>query len=127
MAFGTADSEERQFPWGEDPAVAGVHGNFGMHYLQPVGVGRFPEGKSDLGILDLIGNGWELTETSFGPFPGFETHPDYPEYSADFFEGKHFVVKGASWATDPQLIRRSFRNWYQAHYPYVFSKFRLVA
>ncbi len=46
--------------------------------------------------------------------------------SADFFDGKHYVLKGASWATDAQLIRRSFRNWYQARYPYVFAKFRCV-
>ena len=25
-----------------------------------------------------------------------------------------------------QLIRRSFRNWYQARYSYVFAKFRCV-
>jgi formylglycine-generating enzyme required for sulfatase activity len=36
------------------------------------------------------------------------------------------VLKGASWATDAQLIRKSFRNWYQARYPYVFAKFRCV-
>ena len=39
---------------------------------------------------------------------------------------RHYVLKGASWATDAQLIRRSFRNWYQARYPYVFAKFRCV-
>jgi formylglycine-generating enzyme required for sulfatase activity len=50
----------------------------------------------------------------------------YQEYSADFFDGKHFVLKGGSWATDADLVRPSFRNWYQAHYPYVFAKFRCV-
>jgi formylglycine-generating enzyme required for sulfatase activity len=24
------------------------------------------------------------------------------------------------------LLRPAFRNWYQAHYPYVFAKFRCV-
>ena len=52
--------------------------------------------------------------------------PSYPGYSADFFDGKHYVLKGASWATYAQLVRRSFRNWYQARYPYVFAKFRCV-
>jgi len=36
------------------------------------------------------------------------------------------VMLGASYATDARLVRRSFRNWFQPHYPYVFSKFRLV-
>ena len=53
--------------------------------------------------------------------------PAIPGYSADFFDGKHFVLKGASWATAAELVRRSFRNWFQAHYPFVFAKFRCVA
>jgi formylglycine-generating enzyme required for sulfatase activity len=51
----------------------------------------------------------------------------YPDYSKDFFDGKHFVLKGASWATAAELLRPSFRNWYQVHYPYVFAKFRCVS
>jgi formylglycine-generating enzyme required for sulfatase activity len=75
-----------------------------------------------------VGNGWEWTETPFAAFPGFEAWiPGYEGYSADFFDGKHFVLKGASWATAAGLVRRSFRNWFQAHYPYVFAKFRCVA
>ena len=44
----------------------------------------------------------------------------------DFFAGRHYVMKGASWATDRALVRRSFRNWFQPHYPYVFAKLRCV-
>jgi formylglycine-generating enzyme required for sulfatase activity len=36
------------------------------------------------------------------------------------------VLRGGSWATDATLLRPSFRNWFQPHYPYVFSKFRCV-
>jgi gamma-glutamyl hercynylcysteine S-oxide synthase len=80
------------------------------------------------GIKNLIGNGWEWTQTSFQAFPGFAPYiTSYPEYSTDFFDGKHFVLKGASWATARELVRPSFRNWYQAHYPYVFAKFRCVS
>lgn len=53
-------------------------------------------------------------------------HGADPTYSSDFFDGKHYVLKGASWATDTSLVRTSFRNFYQARYPYVFSKFRVV-
>ena len=64
----------------------------------------------------------------FEGLPGFEAYiPGYPGYSADFFDGKHYVLKGASWATADDLVRPSFRNWFQAHYPYVFAKFRCVA
>lgn len=129
MAYGNAlgnCDEAEEMVWGGNVAIPGVHGNFGMHARRPVPVGTFSEGKSALGVLDLVGNGWELVDTVFEALPGFEAMRLYPEYSADFFDGKHFVLKGASWATDASLVRRTFRNFYQAHYPYVFSKFRLV-
>jgi ergothioneine biosynthesis protein EgtB len=126
-AFGEASSEERIFPWGSaEPADR--HGNFGFQCWSPSPVGSHPDGASAWGVQELVGNGWEWTDTPFAAFPGFEAWiPGYPGYSADFFDGKHFVLKGASWATDTGLIRRSFRNWYQAHYPYVFAKFRCVS
>ena len=77
-------------------------------------------------MLELVGNGWEWTSSTFGPFRGFEPMASYPGYSADFFDGQHRVLLGASWATDAQLVRRSFRNWFQPNYPYVFAKFRCV-
>lgn len=64
----------------------------------------------------------------FAGFPGFVAWiPAYSGYSADFFDGKHFVLKGGSWATAAELVRRSFRNWFQARYPHVFATFRCVA
>ena len=125
-AFGGANAGERGLPWGT--ATAGPpHGNFDFRHWAPTPVGSHPEGASAWGIHDLVGNGWEWTTTPFAGLPGFEAYiPGYPGYSADFFDGKHYVLKGASWATALDLIRPSFRNWFQAHYPYVFAKFRCV-
>jgi formylglycine-generating enzyme required for sulfatase activity len=125
-AFGRSDGGEDSLPWGEDEPAAGS-GNFDFRNWSPVPVGSDPKGASAWGIHELIGNGWEWTETEFAPFPGFVPLESYPQYSADFFDGKHFVLKGASWATPKGLLRKSFRNWYQAHYPYVFAKFRCVS
>jgi hypothetical protein len=77
-------------------------------------------------VTDLIGNGWEWTCSIFSPFEGFVQSEIYPGYSADFFDNKHAICLGGSFATSPRLLRDSFRNWYQHEYPYVFSKFRLV-
>jgi ergothioneine biosynthesis protein EgtB len=123
---GPREAALRSYPWGEAPPSP-RHGNFGLHHWSPVPVGRFPEGASGWGLLDLVGNGWEWTDTAFGPLPGFTPYiRTYPGYSVDFFDGRHYVLRGASWATDEALIRRSFRNWFQPHYPYVFAKFRCV-
>jgi formylglycine-generating enzyme required for sulfatase activity len=122
-AFGTPSGEERQFPWGETLPDSS-RGNFGFANWDPVAIGSYPRGVSAFGVHDLIGNGWEWTSSLFEPFPGFEPMSSYPVYSADFFDGKHYVVKGASPVTAPELIRRSFRNWYRPGYPFTYATFR---
>ena len=72
------------------------HGNFDFQRFDPEPVDAHPAGASAWGVRDLIGNGWEWTATPFGPLPGFAPMASYPQYSTDFFDGKHFVVKGAS-------------------------------
>ena len=89
-------------------------------------VGTHPAGASAWGVQDLIGNGWEWTSTPFEPFPGFQAMASYPEYSADFFDGKHFVMKGASPLTARGLVRPGFRNWFRPRYPFVYATFRCV-
>lgn len=126
-AYYGPDGRESKYPWGND-APNPRHGNFNFTAWAPDPAGSHPAGASRWGVLGLCGNGWELTDTPFAPLPGFTPYMSkYPDYSSDFFDGKHFVVKGASWATDAALLRPSFRNWYQAHYPYVFAKFRCVS
>lgn len=74
-----------------------------------------------------MGGAWEWTSTSFAAHEGFEPMPMYPAYSSDFFDGKHNVVLGGSWATHPRVAgRKSFVNWYQRNYPYVWAGARLV-
>ena len=126
-AFYGPDGKESKYPWGESPPSQ-WHGNFDFNAWSPMPVGSYPAGDSRWGVSELVGNGWELTDTPFAPLPGFKAYmTTYPDYSEDFFDGKHFVLKGASWATAAALLRPSFRNWYQAHYPYVFAKFRCVS
>ncbi len=80
---------------------------------------------SSEGISQMVGNGWEWTSTVFAPFAGFKPRPSYPGYSANFFDGKHFVLKGASPRTSAKLVRPSLRNWFRPEYPYVYATFRL--
>jgi formylglycine-generating enzyme required for sulfatase activity len=124
-AFGTPGGEERPHPWGDADATA-AHGVFDFTSWDPQPAGCHPKGRSAWGVDDLVGNGWEWTSTIFGPFPGFRPMASYPEYSADFFDGEHFVIKGASPATSRELLRPTFRNWFRARYPYVYAAFRCV-
>jgi iron(II)-dependent oxidoreductase len=125
-AFGTPSGGERRWPWGDDERPV-PPGNLDFKTWDPAPIGSHPDGASAFGVHDLVGNGWEWTSTTFGPFEGFVPLPSYPEYSADFFDGDHFVMKGASPVTAAPLLRRGFRNWFRPRYPYVYATFRCVA
>jgi gamma-glutamyl hercynylcysteine S-oxide synthase len=124
-AYGTSDGTERQYPWGSDVASSSF-GNFDFSHWNPTPVNAFPNGGSAFGVHDMLGNGWEWTSSVFAPFAGFEPFPFYRGYSADFFDGKHFVMKGGSPRTAACMLRPTFRNWFQAHYQYVYAGFRCV-
>ena len=125
-AYGTSDENvERSYPWGEEAPNA-RYGNFDFNHWDPSPVGSYPRGASAFGVHDVVGNGWEWTRTTFAAFPGFTPMPFDPGYSANFFDGKHYVMKGGSPRTAACMLRRSFRNWFQPHYPYVYATFRCV-
>ncbi|MGE3508013.1 MAG: SUMF1/EgtB/PvdO family nonheme iron enzyme [Vicinamibacterales bacterium] len=124
-AYGSPDGE-RPFPWGSEPPTP-ARGVFDFTSWDPEPAGSHPLGASAWGIHDLVGNGWEWTSTVFGPFPGFTPLRSYPEYSADFFDGRHRVLKGASPVTARELLRPTFRNWFRRRYPHVYGSFRCVS
>jgi iron(II)-dependent oxidoreductase len=100
--------------------------NFGFHQWNPVAVNSHRAGLAPNLPQQLTGNGWEWTRDLFAPFAGFEAHPFYPGYSADFFDRRHYVMKGASPRTAQLLTRPGFRNWFRPEYPYMYAGFRLV-
>ncbi|MGH9632447.1 MAG: SUMF1/EgtB/PvdO family nonheme iron enzyme [Bryobacteraceae bacterium] len=125
-AYGTPSSEEvRSFPWGET-SPSPSQGNFDFTGWDPISVYATPAGDSAFGVSQLAGNGWEWTSTVFHPFPGFQSVPTYPGYSANFFDGEHYVLKGGSPRTASRLLRRTFRNWFRPNYPYLYAGFRCV-
>jgi len=73
--------------------------------------------------LDAVGQVWEWTSSDFVAYPGFEAFP-YREYSEVFFGDAYKVLRGGSWATHPDLMRPSFRNWDLPERRQIFSGFR---
>ena len=109
---------------GEHFAPDPARDNFDFRRWDPIPV--HCSGENPAGLVGMIGNGWEWTATLFAPFPGFEPFPFYPGYSANFFDGGHYVLKGASPRTAAPLARPSFRNWFRPEYPYVYAGFRVA-
>jgi gamma-glutamyl hercynylcysteine S-oxide synthase len=102
---------------------AAVSSNADFRHWDPIPVTADGSGS---GPQQLVGNGWEWTSSVFGPFPGFEPLPFYTNYSAPFFDGEHYILKGGSPRTAACMLRPSFRNWFRPAYPYVYATFRMV-
>lgn len=67
---------------------------------------------------------WEWTASWFGPYPGFRPYPS-EAHSRPFF-GTHRVLRGASWATAPELARNTLRRWAEPGLQKLPSGFRLA-
>lgn len=116
---------KRRFAWGDmNPETQTC--NFGSHYWGTTPVGSFPGGASFYGCLDMTGNVWEWTADAFAGYPGFKAFP-YREYSEEWFDGDHRVLKGGSWATRAPLLRTSFRNFFRRHFRIAFAGIRCAA
>jgi gamma-glutamyl hercynylcysteine S-oxide synthase len=88
-----------------------------------------PAGGGDPGLAGALaevlalGRVWEWTSSDFLAYPGFEPFP-YPEYSQAFFGDTYKVLRGGAWATAPEVIRPSFRNWDLPQRRQIFAGFR---
>ncbi|ASC69785.1 sulfatase-modifying factor protein [Halomicronema hongdechloris C2206] len=110
------------YPWGEDgPDISRCNHHHQMGQTTPVG--SYPQGCSAWGCEDMLGNVWEWTATCFAGYAGFMAYP-YQGYSQAYFDGRHRVLRGGSWATRRWALRSSFRNWYHPHMRQVFAGFR---
>ena len=117
-------SDKRHFPWGDEPPNAD-RANLDGYALGTVDVGAHAAGDSAFGCRQMIGNVWEWTEDSFGPYPGFV--PDmYQDYSQPLF-GHTKVLRGGAWTTRARMIRNTWRTYYGADRNDVFAGFRTCA
>lgn len=126
MAATTGPSGERRpwFPWGDRdplPTEAALDGTTGG----TVPVGAFAAGDGPWGHRQLLGNVWEWTSTTFGPYPHFE--PDaYRDNSEPWF-GSRKVLRGGSFATRNRYVRSTYRNYFTPDRRDVYAGLRTCA
>lgn len=123
---GVSLPSEAQWQRAAHGALPGTTDNFDFRSWDPVAVDATPDSASTWGVEGLYGNGWEWTSSVFGPLPGFRAFPFYEGYSANFFDGQHYAMKGGSARTAACMLRPTFRNWFQPRYQYVYAGFRCV-
>ncbi len=117
--------QTRSWPWGEEP-LTGTHANLlDQRLFGTAPVGAHPRGVSACGALDLLGDVWEWTASSFDGYRGFWAHP-YREYSQAFFGVAHRVLRGGSWATAARVATPTLRNWDLPQRRQIFAGVRLA-
>ena len=115
---------KRTYPWGNE-ATEARHANLEGRALGCIDVAALPEGDSAFGCRQMLGNVWEWTATTFGPFPGFA--PDaYKEYSEPVFHTTK-VLRGGAWATRGRMLTGRYRNFFTPDRRDVMAGFRTCA
>jgi len=120
-SWGANSGEKLRHPWGEvfDEGRA----NLGQLAFGTAQVGAYPAGASSCGAQQMAGDVWEWTASPFVGYEGFEAYP-YEEYSQPFFGDRYKVLRGGSWATDPDAVTTAFRNWDFPERRQIFAGFR---
>ena len=113
-----------RYPWG-DAAPTASHANLDGYALGCVDVADYPAGDNPWGCRQLIGNVWEWTSDTFGPFAGFSPD-DYREYSEPLF-GSTKVLRGGAWTTRSRLASGLYRNYFGPDRRDVLAGFRTCA
>ena len=78
------------------------------------------------GLINWGNSAWEWTSSTFAPYPGFSADR-YREYSSPWFDGKHRVLRGGSYATLDLMHHSSYRNYFLPERRDVFAGFRTCA
>ena len=111
-----------EFEWELAAREAPIAGN-----LAPTG--RYhpaPAGSADGSLQQLIGDVWEWTSSSYGPYPGFTPAAGaVGEYNGKFMVNQ-YVLRGGCCATPDGHIRPTYRNFFPTHSRWMFSGLRLA-
>ncbi|MHC5935118.1 5-histidylcysteine sulfoxide synthase [Nostoc sp.] len=102
-----------------------TNSNLNLQFISPSPVGMFKPANNTCGLYDLRGNVWEWLGDTFNPLPGFQPHPLYEDQAAPFFDGKHQMMLGGSWATNGSMALPTYRNWFRPYF-YQHTGFRIA-
>ncbi|NET01773.1 MAG: 5-histidylcysteine sulfoxide synthase [Sphaerospermopsis sp. SIO1G1] len=98
--------------------------NLNLKYISPSPVGMLTDSQKSV-ISDLRGNVWEWLSSKFYPLPGFAPNYLYEDNAQPFFDDKHQMMLGGSWATNGTMALPCYRNWFRPFF-YQHVGFRIA-
>ncbi len=106
--------------WERAAITCKLQGNFGDDNI------FHPLSASGRGLLQMFGDVWEWTQSSYSPYPGFRPVAGaLGEYNGKFMVNQ-YVLRGGSCMTPRDHIRSTYRNYFPAHARWQFSGIRLA-
>jgi formylglycine-generating enzyme required for sulfatase activity len=118
-------TDGRRYPWGYE--IDCDHAQYKECGGQTVLVGSLPNGASPYGALDMAGNVWEWVidewqEDYYQISPS--NNPQGPSNPRNIRE--IHVFRGGSWTESADLLRSTYRSWYEPGAQYYNLGFRCV-
>ena len=121
-------SDARKYPWGNE--WQGGFANTGVRSAEKVEtsrypsaiaeIGKYPQGASAVGALDMIGNVWEWVADELSLYPGTSATLPVP---TDLAAGTLRVIRGGAFDGD-QKHDASYRGFLDGNLPYPKVGFR---
>jgi ergothioneine biosynthesis protein EgtB len=106
--------------WERAAMTCKLQGNFGDDNL------FHPLSANGRGLLQMFGDAWEWTQSSYSPYPGYlPAAGALGEYNGKFMVNQ-YVLRGGSCVTPRDHIRSTYRNFFPTHARWQFSGIRLA-
>lgn len=110
--------------WEATAAQLPISGNFAEQ--QAFHPSRVDEPEKTSGPLQMFGDVWEWTSSSYAPYPGYRPPSGaLGEYNGKFMCNQ-YVLRGGSCATSESHIRPTYRNFFPPEARWQFSGIRLA-
>lgn len=113
--------EKTTFPWGNEKPTEEKCNLLESYHWGCSEIGSYPNGASNSGCQQMIGDVWEWTSSEYTGYPGFKSRFD--EYNDKWFTSQK-VLRGGSFGTPKMSIRGSYRNFFRLDERWLFSGFR---
>ena len=115
-----------EFEWEHAAQTLGPNATSVGNFVESSALHPMPVAAAQQGLLQMLGDVWEWTSSSYLPYPGFKAWDGtVGEYNAKFMVNQ-MVLRGGSCATPRAHIRTSYRNFFPTDTRWQFNGLRLA-